>query len=200
MGERRLEEAMSQAEITKSLDPNAPRGDLALGAAELAKAGATRNPDDFAATVTTCRNAIRHHPDDPKIRYVLVNALWQLHRYKEAAEESLSIAEVMQDAAAISFKRSAKSILAARGPSQYALAMAHFCEPRAGADYTCSLTDTAEWYALGGDAENAIRMLTESVKTRDGSAGLIPFVPALVSLRSDPRFQKLLAEIHPGSD
>ena len=72
-------------------------------------------------------------------------ALWQLHRYKEAAEESLAMAEVMKDATAISFKRSANAILAARGPSQYALAMAHFCEPRAGADYTCEFEDTAAW-------------------------------------------------------
>jgi tetratricopeptide (TPR) repeat protein len=200
MGERRLEEAIRQAEITKSLDPNAPRGDFALAVAEFAKAGVTRNPDDFAATVTTCRNAIQHHPNDPRIRDVLVNALWQVHRYKEAAEESLSIAEVMQDAAAISFKRSAKSTLASRGPAQYALAMAHFCEPRAGADYTCSMVDTASWYVLGGDIENAIRVLTESVSIRDSSAILIPFVPALVSLRRDPRFQRLLAQIHPGSD
>jgi TolB-like protein len=199
MGERRFEEAITQAELTKSLDPNAPRGDFALAIAGFAKAGATRNPDDFAATVATCRNGIERHPDDPKIRYVLVHALWQMHRYKEAAEEGLSIAEVMQDAAAISFHRSAISILAARGPSQYALAMARFCEPRVGANYTCAAPDNASWYALGGDAENAIRLLTESVKIGDGAYS-IPFDPALDSLRRDPRFKRLIAQIHPGSD
>jgi tetratricopeptide (TPR) repeat protein len=199
-GESRWEEAIKQAEISKSLDPNAQRGDFALAIAQVAKGGATGNPDDFAAAVSTCRKAIQHHPDYPKIRDVLVYALWYSHRYKEAAEENLSMAEVMQDATAIAFKRSAKSILATWGPSQYALAMAHFCEPRAGADYTCELNDTASWYAFGGDTEDAMRLLTESVKSRDGGAVLIPQDPALASLRNDPRFQRLVAQFHPGSD
>jgi hypothetical protein len=110
------------------------------------------------------------------------------------------MAEAMQDPAAISFKRSAKSILAAKGPAPYALAMARFCEPRAGADYTCELEDTAIWYALGGDAENAIRLLNESVSLQDPSSFMMTFDSAFDPLRSDPRFQRLMAEIHPGSD
>jgi serine/threonine-protein kinase len=200
MGEGRWGEAVRQAEISQSLDPSGPTGDFALAQAELAKWGATRNPDDLAAAVTTCRNAMQRHPDDKRTRDVLVYALWFSHRYEAAAEENLSMAAVMQDAAAISFKRSAKSILATRGAAQYALAMAHYCEPRAGADYTCELVDSATWYALGGDAENAIRVLDKSVNIRDLPAVMMPFEAAFVPLRSDPRFQRLMAAIHPGSD
>jgi hypothetical protein len=78
--------------------------------------------------------------------------------------------------------------------------MAHYCEPRAGADYTCELVDSATWYALGGDAENAIRVLDKSVNIRDLPAVMMPFEAAFVPLRSDPRFQRLMAAIHPGSD
>jgi TolB-like protein len=200
MGERRWGEAVRQAEITESLDPRGLRGDFAIATAELAKWGATRNPDDLTITVTTCRNAIQRHPDDIRARDLLVYALWYSHRYEAAAEENLSMAEVMQDANAISFKRSAKSILAARGAAQYALAQAHYCEPRAGADYTCELEDTASWFALGGDAKNAIRLLNESVNIRASDAVEMLSEPAFNSLRSDPRFQRLMAEIHPGSD
>jgi TolB-like protein len=200
MGERRWGDAVREAEISESLDPNGLRGQFALAMAELAKGGATRNPDDLATAVTTCRSAIQRHPDGIRARDVLVYALWISHQYKAAAEENLAMAEAMQDVTAISFKRSAKSILAAKGPAQFALAQAHFCEPRAGADYTCELEDTASWYALGGDADNAFRLLNQSVSTRDSSAIEMLYDPALISLTSDPRFQRLKAEIHPGSD
>jgi tetratricopeptide (TPR) repeat protein len=200
MGERRWGEAVSQAEISVSLDPNGLRGPFALAMAEMAKGDATVNPDDLAAAVTTGRKAIQRHPDYISSRDALVYALWKSHQYKAAAEENLSMAEAMQDPAAISFKRSAKSILAAKGPAPYALAMARFCEPRAGADYTCELEDTAIWYALGGDAENAIRLLNESVSLQDPSSFMMTFDSAFDPLRSDPRFQRLMAEIHPGSD
>jgi tetratricopeptide (TPR) repeat protein len=199
-GERRWGEAVRQAEITESLDPRGLRGDFAIAKVELAKWGATRNPDDLTIAVTTCRNAIQRHPDDIRARDLLVYALWYGHRYEAAAEENLSMAEIVQDANAISFKRSAKSILAARGATQYALAVAHYCEPRAGADYTCELEDTASWFALGGDAENAIRLLNESVNIRASDAVEMLDEPAFNFLRSDPRFQRLMAEIHPGSD
>ncbi len=200
MGEGRWGEAVRQAEISESLDPNGPRGHFALAMAEMAKGGATGNPDDLAASVSTGRKAIERHPDYVSSRDALVYALWKSHQYKAAAEENLSMAEVMQDATAISFKRSAKSILTAKGPAQYALAMAHFCEPRAGADYTCELEDTAIWYALGGDTENAIRLLNESISLQDPSSFMMTFEAAFDPLRSDPRFQQLIAEIHPGSD
>ena len=200
MGERRWDEAVRQAQISESLDPNGLRGHFALAMAEMAKGGATGNPDDMAAAITTGRKAIERHPDYVSSRDALVYALWKSHQYRAAAEENLSMAEAMQDPPAISFKRSAKSILAAKGPAQYALAMAHYCEPRAGADYTCELEDTAIWYALGGDRENTIRLLHESIRLQDPSSFMMTFEAAFDPLRSDPRFQRLIAEIHPGSD
>jgi hypothetical protein len=164
------------------------------------KWGATRNPDDLAAAESTCRSAIERHPDDIRVREVLVWLLWEGHRFDAAAEENLSLAEVMQDETAISFKRSARSILAERGAAQYALAMGQYCEARVGADYTCALEDTALWYTLGGDTENAIRLLNKSVNVRDASAVEMIADPAFDSLRGDPRFQLIMAEIHPGSD
>jgi TolB-like protein len=200
MGERRWDEAVRQAEISESLDPNGLRGPFALAQAEGARWGATGNPDDMAAAVSSCRKSIQRHPDDIRCRDVLVYALFSNHQYKAAADENLSMAEVMQDPAAISFKRSAKSILAAKGPAPYALAMAHFCEPRAGADYTCEQEDTAIWYAMAGDADDAFRLLNDSVSLQDPSSFMMTFGAALEPLRSDPRFQRLMAEIHPGSD
>jgi len=200
MGERRWDEAVRQAEISESLDPNGLRGHFAIAMAEMAKGGATRNPDDLAAAVTTSRKAIQSHPDYIASRDALVYALWISHQYRAAAEENLSMAEVMQDEAAISFKRSAISILAAKGPAQYALAMARYCEPRAGADYTCEREDTAIWYALGRDTENAIRLLNESISLQDPSSFMMTFDAAFDPLRSDPRFQRLIAAIHPGAD
>jgi TolB-like protein len=200
LGERRWADALEQAEISESLDPNGQRVQWALANAQLAKGSETRNLEDLAAAVTTCRNEILRHPDDFKARDILVYALWTIHQYKAAAEENLSMAEVMHNTSAISFERFAKSILAARGPAQYALARARFCEPRIGADWACEPEDTASWYARGADADNAFRLLEESIRIRDASAIQIPWDPALVALRSDPRFQRLIAEIHPGSD
>ena len=200
IGERRWEEAARQAQISKSLDPSGLKADFGLAIAGLAKWGATSNPDDLAAAESTCRNAIQRHPDDIRVRDVLVWLLWYSHRYDAAAEENLSMAEVMQDATAISFQRSARSILAAKGAAEYALDQAHYCEARAGADYSCALEDAAAWYTLAGDTENAIRLLNKSVNVRDLTAVEISYEPAFVALRGDPRFQRLMAEIHPGSD
>jgi tetratricopeptide (TPR) repeat protein len=200
IGEGRWEEAARQAQIGKSLEPSGLKADFGLAIAGLAKWGATRNPDDLAAAESTCRNAIQRHPDDIRVRDVLVWLLWYSHRYVAAAEENLSMAEVMQDATAISFQRSARSILTAKGAAGYALEQAHYCEARAGADYTCALEDAAAWYTLGGDTENAIRLLNKSVNVRDFSAVEISYELAFVALRGDPRFQQLMAEIHPGTD
>jgi tetratricopeptide (TPR) repeat protein len=200
IGERRWEEATGQAQVIKSLEPSALKTDLILAMTAQSKWGATRKPDDLAAAESTCRSAIERHPDDIRVREVLVWLLWESHRFDAAAEENLSLAEVMQDETAISFKRSARSILAERGAAQYALAMGQYCEARVGADYTCALEDTALWYTLGGDTENAIRLLNKSVNVRDASAVEMIADPAFDSLRGDPRFQRIMAEIHPGSD
>jgi hypothetical protein len=200
IGEGRWEEAARHAQISKSLEPSGLKADFGLAIAGLAKWGATRNPDDLAAAESTCRNAIQRHPDDIRVRDVLVWLLWYSHRYDAAAEENLSMAEVMQDATAISFQRSERSILAAKGAAQYAVDQAHYCEARAGADYSCALEDAAAWYTLAGDTENAIRLLNKSVNVRDLTAVEISYEPAFVALRGDPRFQRLMAEIHPGSD
>jgi len=200
LGERRWEEATQQAQISKSLEPSGLKADFGLAMAEIAKWGATRNPDDLAAAEHSCRSAIQRHPDDVRVRDALVYILWHSHRYDAAAEANLSMAEVMQDATAISFNHSARSILAAKGAAQYALALAHYCEPRAGTDYSCALEDAAGWYAQGGDTENAFRLLNKAIEVRDSGAIEIPYDLALIPLKGDPRFQRLMAEIHPGSD
>jgi len=109
------------------------------------------------------------------------------------------MAEAMQDPAAISFKRSAKSILAAKDPLHMPWPWPIFANPAS------VRTIPANWryrdlVRTGGDAENAIRLLNESVSLQDPSSFMMTFDSAFDPLRSDPRFQRLMAEIHPGSD
>jgi DNA-binding winged helix-turn-helix (wHTH) protein/TolB-like protein len=192
--EGREAEAIREAKIGVSLDPNEPRGDFTLAKVQL------NDPRTNADCIETCRSALQRHPDNTRIRDVLVFAFWRAHRYEEAADENLQMAEITRDETAIQFQRSAKSILATKGPAQYALAQARYCEPRDGMDYACDAGTTAEWYAMGGDAENTFRMLRKTVDNRDPNGVAISFDVSFVPFRSDRRFHQLVSEIHPGSD
>jgi len=192
--EGRDAEAIQQAKLAISLDPNASGGDSTLAVAEIY--GSCTSGD----CVATCKDALRRYPGSDRLQNLLVWALWETHRYKESADEELAAAELTKDEAAIRFQQSARSILSARGPAQYALAEARYCESQMGGANACGIETTAEWYALGGNSENAIRLLRILVDNHSPGVNGFPFSPFLVSLRSDPRFQKLVAQIHPGSD
>jgi DNA-binding winged helix-turn-helix (wHTH) protein/TolB-like protein len=192
--EGRYAEAIQEAKVGISLDPNESRGYFWLSQVLLDTPGAN------GECIATCRDALRRHPDTEWTRAVLVWALWNAHRYEEAADENLEEAEVTHDEAAIRFQQSAKAILATKGPAQYALAQARYCEPRVGEDFSCEGKVIADWYVEAGDQEDALRMLRKAVDAREFTAAGIPFDLEFIPLRSDPRFQKLIAEIHPGSD
>jgi DNA-binding winged helix-turn-helix (wHTH) protein/TolB-like protein len=192
--EGRYAEAIHEANVGISLDPNESRGYFWLVQVLLDTPGAN------GECVATCRDAVRRHPDSEWTRAVLVWALWNAHRYKEAADENLEEAGVTHDETAIRFQQSARSILSTKGPAQYALAQARYCEPRVGADFSCEGRVIADWYVEAGDKEDALRVLSKAVDAREYTAAGVPFDLEFIPLRSDPRFQKLVAQIHPGAD
>jgi TolB-like protein/Tfp pilus assembly protein PilF len=177
--EGRVDEAIERAEAVLRLDPLSPLlNDMLISAY-----AAARRYDE---AIALCRRALEMYPDRSWTHY------WLGYAYLGKGAHAEAIAE-LERAVALSGGSSADATMGlARA---YALS-GRADEARSLVSKLSSRSNVAAVQVALGEREEALASLKEALDSRDSDVVFLKTDPQFDSLRSDPRFQKLLARLN----
>jgi len=147
---------------------------------------------DYERAIADAETLVRFRPDWSRAHQHLGWALWYAGRHDPAVKEWRRAAVLDQDASAVALQDKGMQLLDQQGVRAYAefRVAAHQSQPD-GDDFVL-----AEWYAFAGDPGHTLDELEHIVAARSPESLKIPWNPAYDFLRTQPRFQHLVDELH----
>lgn len=144
--------------------------------------------------ISLWKDAVRVDDENWPPHYNLVGVFEKSRQYDEALREVQRVMEIADGNLRI--KGVLARILAEMGRTAEARAILREIKGK-----TNSAFSVGETYVALGDNEEALKYLADAMRERCGWVVFLKVLPWLEPLRSDPRFQELIADIHyPGDD
>lgn len=182
LSSRRTQEALTQIDIARSLEPQS--------VSVLADRGLILSAIDVHAGVAALQQVMQAEPSFASTHRYLAGDYLQLEDYANFLAESRTAAELSHDAAGAAILTRAQRVLATQGPKpmlrELAASLAPLAERGAYPVY-----NTARLFGLAGASHEAIRYLQLSYDQRDPDFLNFESDPAFAQLRSSPEFTTL---------
>jgi DNA-binding winged helix-turn-helix (wHTH) protein/Tfp pilus assembly protein PilF len=187
--EGRSEESLEQIRIARTQDKNS----TCLKYNELL---IYLNAGRFREMLAVAERNHAAYPDDPTFTSYLAWALWYNHQYVPSVKMWIKEANSDHDRQSASFEQTGLRLLTSQGPAAYAKAKAEALQPTKLSERNSIQRSIAEWYALAGEKQLALRALELSTKQHEVQLHMIKVDPAFTSLRGEERFQRIVHSLN----
>jgi len=182
IGQGRTEEAISEAERARELDPVSLTPNTFLAQCLLL----ARRYDQAERK---CLETLELYPDSPALRLILTESYWRQGKTKEA------LAEIGKVIKSKSEEREQLAITRALIAGDRARAASLFQAYLNSSNKAAAPMFCAQTHALLGEYDAAFQCLEEAYEARDSSLLIVKVDPAFDGLRQDPRFARLTARL-----
>ena len=130
--------------------------------------------------------------EDPNFRTAHYK-LW--YAYSVTGDQAQAWREFQTIVQTVAPAENAKRIVAAYQRGGYAASLKSFAGSHFGIDYPGSLVDGARCMIFAGNRAGAMDFLERAYRAKEGWMIFVPTDPAFDSLRSDPRFARLVHQV-----
>jgi serine/threonine protein kinase/tetratricopeptide (TPR) repeat protein len=184
-GRERL--ALAEAKLARRLDPSSPSTGFQEGYVHLW----ARNFDD---AISTCKQVATENPTFALAHLCLAQAYWGKRMYPQVIEEWKAYGQLSGDQSETEFATALEDGFRSQGWKGALTKGVETREAQRKANYWSSYT-IATLYADLGDKEQAFRWLDTAYQERDAALLGLKTDYLLDSVRSDPRFPKLVKKV-----